>query len=61
MDLSGKTVMPTIINAHVHLSSTREDRVGQLQHMAYYGAGVVVSLGLDEWPRRVRDARPGGA
>ena len=50
VDLSGKTVMPTIINAHVHLSSTREDRVGQLQHMAYYGAGVVVSLGLDEGP-----------
>jgi len=50
VDLSGKTVMPAIINAHVHLSSTREDRVGQLQHMAYYGAGVVVSLGLDEGP-----------
>jgi len=48
VDLSGKTVMPAIVNAHVHLSSTREDRVGQLQHMAYYGASMVVSLGLDE-------------
>ena len=48
VDLSGKTVMPAIVNAHVHLASTREDRISQLQHMAYYGAGAVVSLGLDE-------------
>ena len=47
VDLSGKTVMPAIVNAHIHLASTREDRTDQLQHMAYYGAGVVVSLGLD--------------
>jgi imidazolonepropionase-like amidohydrolase len=40
--------MPAIVNTHVHLASTREDRVGQLQHMAYYGAGMVVSLGSDE-------------
>ena len=48
VDLSGKTVMPAIVNAHAHLAPTREDRVSQLQHMAYYGAGMVVSLGLDE-------------
>ena len=47
VDLRGKTVMPAIVNTHVHLSSTRDDRVDQLQHMAYYGAGVVLSLGLD--------------
>ena len=35
VDLSGKTVMPAIVNAHVHLASTRDDRVDQLQHMAY--------------------------
>ena len=33
VDLSGKTVMPAIVNTHVHLASTREDRVDQLQHM----------------------------
>ena len=57
VDLSGKTVMPAIVNAHVHLASTREDRVDQLQHMAYYGAGMVVSLGLDtgEVPFDMRD------
>ncbi len=47
VDLTGKTVMPAIVNAHIHLATTREERVDQLQHMAYYGAGVVVSLGRD--------------
>ena len=64
VDLSGKTVMPAIVNTHVHLASTREDRVDQLQHMAYYGAGVVVSLGLDsgDVPFEMRDeAVPDGA
>ncbi len=57
VDLSGKTVMPTIVNAHIHLASTREDRTDQLQQMAYYGAGVVVSLGLDsgDVPFEMRD------
>jgi imidazolonepropionase-like amidohydrolase len=48
VDLSGKTVMPALVNAHVHLASDRETRIDQLQHMAYYGAGAVLSLGLDE-------------
>ena len=47
VDLSGKTVMPAIVNTHVHLASTREERIDQLQHMAYYGASVAVSLGQD--------------
>jgi len=48
VDLSGKTVMPALVNAHVHLASDRAERTEQLQHMAYYGAGLVISLGLDE-------------
>ena len=57
VDLSGKTVMPAIVNTHVHLASTRDDRADQLQHMAYYGAGLVVSLGLDsgDVPFEMRD------
>jgi len=57
VDLSGKTVMPAIVNTHVHLASTRDDRTDQLQHMAYYGAGVVLSLGLDSGgiPFEMRD------
>ena len=48
VDLAGKTVMPGIVNAHIHLASDRETRTDQLQHYAYYGQSLVVSLGLDE-------------
>lgn len=47
VDLSGKTVMPTLVNAHVHVATQREDLVEMLQHMAYYGVGAAVSLGSD--------------
>ncbi|MCZ6916525.1 MAG: amidohydrolase family protein [Gemmatimonadetes bacterium] len=47
VDLAGKTVMPAIVNTHVHLALEREARTEQLQHMAYYGAGTVLSLGHD--------------
>ncbi len=64
VDLSGKTVIPAIVNTHVHVGATREERTDQLQHMAYYGAGVVVSLGLDsgEVPFEMQgEAVPDGA
>ena len=48
VDLGGKTVMPALVNTHVHLASERAARIDQLQHMAYYGAGAVLSLGSDE-------------
>ncbi len=48
VDLTGKTVMPAIVNAHAHLASPRADRTEELQHWAYYGTGAVMSLGLDE-------------
>ena len=47
VDLTGKTVMPAIVNTHTHLASTRPERTSQLEHMAYYGAGAVMSLGQD--------------
>ena len=47
VDLAGKTVMPAIINSHMHLGATREELVSQLEHNAYYGVGSVLSLGLD--------------
>ena len=64
VDLSGRTVMPTFVNAHIHLASDREERTLQLQHMAYYGAGLVVSLGLDEGTAGLEmrsETVPGGA
>ena len=47
VDLAGKTVMPAIINAHTHPSTDPAERVAQLQHLAYYGQGTAVSMGLD--------------
>jgi imidazolonepropionase-like amidohydrolase len=47
VDLSGKTVMPAIINTHVHVGQTREQVIGQLEHFAYYGVGAVQSMGQD--------------
>ncbi len=57
VDLTGKTVVPGFINAHMHLSSVREELVGQLQHNAYYGAAAVASMGQDAGavPFQVRD------
>ena len=47
VDLAGKTVIPALINTHMHLGTTRDELVGQLQHLAYYGVGAAVSLGTD--------------
>ena len=47
VDLAGRTVMPVIINTHLHLPSTREALIEQLEHNAFYGVGAVVSLGED--------------
>ena len=37
VNLAGKTVMPMIIDTHVHLSPTRERLVSDLKRRAYYG------------------------
>src|SRR3989475_8195188 len=47
VDLTGKTVMPAIIDAHKHLAVTRDALVDELQHFAYYGIGTTMSLGQD--------------
>jgi imidazolonepropionase-like amidohydrolase len=47
VDLTGKTVMPAIIDAHKHLPVTRDALIDQLQRFAYYGIGTVMSLGQD--------------
>jgi len=47
VDLTGKTVIPAIIDAHKHLSPKRDELVDQLQHFAYYGIGATMSLGQD--------------
>ena len=48
VDLTGKTVMPAIIDAHKHpVVTSRDILVDQLQHFAYYGIGMIMSLGQD--------------
>lgn len=58
VDLTGKTVIPAIVNAHVHLgfikdtsfdkaNYTRENIINQLKQYAYYGVGAVMSAGTD--------------
>src|SRR5262245_31485361 len=65
VDLTGKTVMPALIELHAHVgyfksnterrpriaSFTREQVLNDLQQMAYFGVGAVMSLGAD--PRDV--------
>ncbi len=47
VDLTGKTVMPAIVDTHTHMPTTREELVDRLQQKAYYGVGAVASLGQD--------------
>ena len=45
VDLTGRTVMPAIVDTHVHLRETRDELVEDLRRKAYYGVGAVLSLG----------------
>ena len=47
VDLAGKTVMPMIIDTHVHLSETRDALIGDLRMRAYYGVSAAMSMGTD--------------
>ena len=48
VNLTGKTVMPAIVDTHTHLSQTREALIEDLRRRAYYGVGAVMSLGQDK-------------
>ncbi|MGH6770713.1 MAG: amidohydrolase family protein [Xanthobacteraceae bacterium] len=47
VSLKGKTVMPMIIDTHVHLSGKRETLIRDLKLRAYYGVGAAMSMGTD--------------
>ena len=58
VDLAGKTVMPTLIDAHIHMAYenmnswladnyTRENVIDTLNRLAYYGVGATFSTGTD--------------
>lgn len=47
ISLAGKTVMPAIVDAHVHTSTTAPELVADLQQRARFGVGAALSMGLD--------------
>jgi imidazolonepropionase-like amidohydrolase len=47
VSLTGKTVMPAIVDTHTHLSQTREALTEDLRRRAYYGVSAAMSLGQD--------------
>ena len=58
VDLTGRTVMPALVNTHAHLgweryaswgseNFTRENLVDHLHRHAYYGVGTIISTGSD--------------
>jgi imidazolonepropionase-like amidohydrolase len=57
VNLSGKTLMPAIVDTHTHLASTRDALLDQLRGKAYYGVSATMSLGQDtgDVPFQVRD------
>lgn len=63
IDLNGRTVIPALIDAHVHLSTTRDALVEDLRRRAYFGVGAAVSLGADgpEVPLEIREETIPGA
>lgn len=68
VDLTGKTVMPTMIDAHAHIgymrdltsgpqNYTRENILDHLRRYAYFGVSAVQAMGSDygELPYQLRD------
>ncbi|MCY4601108.1 MAG: amidohydrolase family protein, partial [Acidobacteria bacterium] len=73
VDLSGKTLIPALINLHGHVgfqrgltydaaNYTRENIIDELRRYLYHGVGTVVSLGTDAgglWQEIQRDQQVG--
>src|SRR5262245_45340848 len=49
VNLAGKTVMPAIVDTHVHLSPTRELLTRDLKRRGYFGVSAALSLGMDNY------------
>jgi imidazolonepropionase-like amidohydrolase len=49
VSLAGKTVMPMLIDTHVHLSPTRDRLIRDLRQRAYWGVSAALSMGTDNY------------
>ena len=47
VSLAGKTLMPALVDTHVHTSTTRDALITDLRNRAKFGIGAAMSLGLD--------------
>lgn len=56
VDLSGRTIMPAMIDGHVHMSRERDALIQDLRQRAYFGVSAALSMGQDvgEMPFAVR-------
>jgi imidazolonepropionase-like amidohydrolase len=64
VNLSGKTVMPVLVDVHTHLSQTREGLIRDLKRRAYYGVGAAMNMGMSETEADLQlrgDPQPGAA
>lgn len=62
VNAAGKTIMPTVIDTHVHLNTKRDALLKDLRDRAYFGVSAALSLGLDPPgdPFAVRAEQPAG-
>src|SRR5215207_1771468 len=49
VNVAGKTVMPMIVDTHVHLTQTREGLIRDMKRRAYYGVSAALSMGTDPY------------
>ena len=47
VNAAGKTIMPTVVDTHTHLSTTRDALIKDLKRRAYYGVSAALSMGTD--------------
>src|SRR5262245_53238642 len=45
VNLTGKTVMPMMLDTHIHAPATRELMIRDLKRRAYWGVGGAMSMG----------------
>ena len=47
VDVSGKTIMPTLVDTHTHVRQSPEELIQDLKRRAYFGVSATLALGTD--------------